>query len=97
MPLAVSATTRRGRSAVDVDERHDVLDEVGEQVLLAAVPGTTGRHRAPTVEHVGLVSDLITPRSTGNAPAWHSLMPLYSAGLCDAVNIAAGSRRLPDA
>ena len=42
-----------GTERVDVDEGHDVLDEVGEQILLAAVPGTTGRHRALTVEHRG--------------------------------------------
>ena len=33
----------------------------------------------------------------GRAPAWHNLMPLYCAGLCDAVNIAAGESSDPAA
>ena len=33
----------------------------------------------------------------GAAPARQSLMPLYCAGLCDAVNIAPGASSLPDA
>ncbi len=33
----------------------------------------------------------------GRAPAWQSLMPLYCAGLCEAVNIAAGESRDPAA
>ena len=37
---------------VDVDERHDVVDEVGEQVLLAAPPGPLRRRRAASVEDV---------------------------------------------
>ena len=38
-------------------------------------------------------SPVSTP--TGRAPARQSLMPLYPAGLCDAVNIAPGASRLP--
>ena len=34
---------------------------------------------------------------TGRAPARHSLIPLYWAGLCEAVNMAPGASRLPDA
>lgn len=34
---------------------------------------------------------------TGAAPARQSLMPLYCAGLCEAVNIAPGRPRLPEA
>ena len=37
---------------VDVDERHDVVDEVGEQVLLGAPPGALRRRRAAPVEDV---------------------------------------------
>lgn len=34
---------------------------------------------------------------TGAAPARHILMPLYCAGLCEAVNIAPGRSSAPDA
>ena len=51
MPLAVSATTRSGRERRRVDERHDVVDERVEQVLLAATPGACRRQRRVAVEH----------------------------------------------
>ena len=34
---------------------------------------------------------------TGRAPARQNLMPLYWAGLCEAVNMAPGAPRLPEA
>ena len=36
-------------------------------------------------------------RPMGRAPDWHSLSPLYRAGLCEAVNMAPGASRLPAA
>ena len=88
MPLAVSATTFRGRSALDVDERPHVLGEVVQQVERLDAP----RARWAAGRRPGRPSRLISasPVSSpiGRAPARHSLMPLYWAGLCEAVNIA---------
>ncbi len=36
-------------------------------------------------------------RPMGRAPDWHSLSPLYLAGLWEAVNMAPGASRLPAA
>lgn len=43
------------------------------------------------------ISDRPVSWPTGAAPARHILMPLYCAGLCEAVNIAPGRSRLPEA
>ena len=42
MPLAVSATTRSGRSTAGVDERPDVVGELGEQVPVLDPAGLLG-------------------------------------------------------
>ena len=51
MPLAVSATTRSGRSDVGVDERHDVVGERVEQVARRVAARPAAPARAVAVEH----------------------------------------------
>ena len=76
-----------------VDERHHVVDELFEQVALAPRSTDDGRRVRPPAS-TRSASDRISARPEsmpiGRAPAWQSLMPLYCAGLCEAVNIAAG-------
>ena len=71
MPLAVSATTRSGRSVADVDERHDVVDERRQQIVLAAPAGARRGQRTVAVEHrAGDRLDLAeaVPRRPGGRP-----------------------------
>ena len=84
-----------------VDERHDVVGEVVEEVhrVLGAPPAAgradgAGRGRPRPSAWISL-RPVSTP--TGLAPARHSLMPLYWAGLCDAVNMAPGASKRPAA
>ncbi len=96
MPLAVSATTRRGRRAST--SMNDTTWSTKSASRFSSVRRPARSAGAgPRPARTSSVSGLIAPRSTGKAPAWHSLMPLYSGGLCEAVNIAAGRRRLPEA
>ena len=90
MPLAVSATTFERPQRVDVDERVHVGGEVGEHVALAdrARRAATGGQAGDAASALMSSRPLSSP--TGLAPARQSLMPLYAAGLCDAVSCAAG-------
>ena len=57
MPLAVSATTLSGRSASTVDERADVVGEVGEQVdVLVDRAGLVGPLEARPPATIALIS-----------------------------------------
>ena len=100
IPLAVSATTRSGRSVADVDERQHVVDELGQQVAPRRRARPRRRRRGPWPSSTVLATALISPSPsmpTGRAPSRHNLTPLYSAGLCEAVNITPGRSRCPAA
>ena len=71
MPLAVSATTLSGPQHATVDERHDVLGEVVEQVaVLARCRGAAGAGPAPAsiASAVALISASPVSSPTGRAP-----------------------------
>ena len=98
MPLAVSATTFSGRIDVEVDEGVDVRRVVRQQVERVRLAAARRRSGASAPD---AMSALMTSRPvsspTGLAPARHSLMPLYCAGLCEPVKVAPGRSRLPAA
>ena len=81
-----------------VDELAQVRGVAGEQVARS-----TDRARPPAAGSAAPISSAARSRisaspvsvPTGSAPARHSLMPLYRAGLWLAVNIAPGRPRLP--
>ena len=97
MPLAVSATTFSGFSTDEVDERVDVLGERGEGVVAAGDGARRGRPGAGPRAVAASISFSPVSSPMGLAPARQSLMPLYSAGLCEAVNIAPGASKWPAA
>ena len=63
------------------------------------MPGTVPAEPAPATPCSTASRIVASPVSTpiGTAPARHSLMPLYLAGLWLAVNIAPGTSRAPEA
>ena len=97
MPFAVSATTVSGRSTdVSTNER-TCSPNVVEQVDAARpCPATSPRDVTPDAT-ISLICVRPVCSPTGAAPARHSLMPLYCAGLWLAVNIAPGASSVPDA
>ena len=98
IPFAVSATTFIGRSA---------LTSMNECTWATNSSSRSTVDSAPRVGRVSpsrssaAVACLISSRPlstpTGRAPERQSLMPLYAAGLCDAVSIAPGASSLPAA
>ena len=80
-----------------VDERAHVVGELVEQVdrRLGATCGPRCRRRSAALRSSGL--DLVEAgvHADRPGPARHSLMPLYCAGLCDAVNMAPGASSCP--
>ena len=80
-----------------VDERPHVVAERLEQVERARpCPRTSPRDVTPAAT-ISLIWVRPVCSPTGAAPARHSLMPLYCAGLWLAVNIAPGASSLPAA
>ena len=97
MPLAVSATTLSGRRAPTVDERADVVGEGAEEVERSRARRRGRRGRARRSAAIALISARPLSSPTGRAPARQSFMPLYWAGLCEAVNMAPGASSFPAA
>ena len=101
MPLAVSATTLSGRRRRRVDERADVVGVLVEQVAVLERPiGPCAGDRRIVQQLLGRSPGSRPARCrgrSGRAPARHSLIPLYAAGLCEAVNMAPGASRRPEA
>ena len=97
MPLAVSATTLSGRRTLrSTKDRTWVAKSSSTSPVVtvpALSPGTTTRAAAT----IALISTSPVSSPTGRAPDRHSLIPLYLAGLCDAVNMAPGASNRPDA
>ncbi len=60
-------------------------------------PGTSGAPASSQPSTRERICDRPVSWPTGAAPARHILIPLYCAGLCDAVNIAPGRPIDPDA
>ena len=97
MPLAVSATTFSGRSdATSTNERTCSANSSSRSTLLdlARLLAPLDVTPAATISLI-CASPVCSP--IGAAPARHSLMPLYCAGLWLAVNIAPGASSFPDA
>ena len=83
-----------------VDERADVLGVFLEH--LPPLVATRLRHVGRTRDERAAAAWSRTSASpvscpTGRAPARHILIPLYAAGLCDAVNMAPGASSRPEA
>ncbi len=96
IPFAASATMRNGaRASMSTKECTCSAKAASASSRLDSDPG------APTGGSPASVSALIRPRPvsspTGLAPARHSLIPLYCAGLCDAVSMAPGASYSPAA
>jgi len=86
---------KRAQLALEENERRS-------RALLAGIPDNIFRVRRADNRFIDMgAASLIWSRPvaspTGAAEARHILMPLYWAGLCDAVNIAPGASSLPDA
>ena len=89
------------RRASPVDKRADL----GRRRRRARRPGVTApghrrlrvARRGRCVTTAAMISRRPVSAPTGRAPARHSLIPLYWAGLWEAVNMAPGASRLPDA
>ncbi len=96
MPLAVSATTRSGARAATSTKLRTWAAKASSRSRDSSRPGGVGGVSTPTAAW-RLISPRPVSSPTGRAPARHSLMPLYWAGLCDAVNIAPGASRWPAA
>ena len=80
-----------------VDEAPDVGRELLEHVERVDAAGELGPLDDSALDRSPGSGAARSPRRSGAAPARHSLMPLYWAGLWLAVNIAAGASRRPDA
>ena len=83
-----------------VDERPHVVAELVQQVEGAdrPVPAASGGLVGPTsLSTMAWMSRRPVSWPTGRAPGRHSLIPLYLAGLWEAVSMAAGASRLPAA
>ena len=94
MPFAVSATTVSGRSAdVSTNER-TCSPNASSRSTCSTLPATSPRDVTPAAT-ISLICVQPVCSPTGAAPARHSLMPLYCAGLWLAVNIAPGASSLP--
>ena len=79
----------------DVDEGDDVVGPLLEQVELAPtspVTAAVGSPSSASAHRLGSRPGRCRARS-GRAPARQNLMPLYCAGLCEAVNMAPGASR----
>ena len=97
MPFAVSATTLSGFNAdVSTNERTCSPNASSMSTLLDAGPATSPRDVTPDAT-ISLICCRPLCSPTGAAPARHSLMPLYFAGLWLAVSIAPGASSRPDA
>ena len=100
IPLAVSATTRVGRSCWGSMKERTWSTKRSSRSCVDRRP-RLGAGAGPVPARDAAINCLISsnpaPRPSGRAPARHSLAPLYSAGLCDAVNIAPGRSRAPAA
>ena len=97
MPLAVSATTLSGRSEPT---------STNDTTWSAHAPSRSSSRREPRSGGSGSPSSFSASasmsarpvsRPIGRAPERHNLRPLYCAGLCDAVNMAPGASRCPEA
>jgi len=95
MPLAVSATMRSGRSSDWSTNDSTCAEKSASMLRLVTLLGSpcTGVPSAARANSRTSRSPLSMPIDF--APAAHILMPLYCAGLCDAVNIAPGMFMLP--
>ena len=99
MPLAVSATTRSGRIASTSTNDRTCSTNAGSRSRSDRVPAR-GASAGPWPSSTVLATALISPSpstATGRAPSRQNLAPLYSAGLCEAVNTTPGRSRCPAA
>ncbi len=78
-----------------VDERADVVGEGAEQVERGA--GARRGHRRHGSRASSFTRSSPVSAPTGRASARQNLIPLYWAGLCEAVNMAPGAPRDPEA
>jgi hypothetical protein len=95
MPLAVSATTFSGRSAVGSMNDTTWSAKADSRFLLLAEPARAawaGPRPESTSAAIALTSSSPLSTPTGRAPLRQNFTPLYWAGLCDAVNIAEAHR-----
>ncbi len=69
-----------------------MVGERGQQVARCGDRAGGAGGIDPGVGQVALISTRPVSSPTGRAPARHNLMPLYWAGLCEAVNMAPGRR-----
>ena len=100
IPFAVSATTRIGpmlstSTNVSTCSTNSSSIERSERVPRSLT--ASGPFPSSTDWATRFTSSSPVSAPTGRAPDRHSLIPLYPAGLCDAVNIAPGMSRVPDA
>ena len=72
-------------------KRVHVGDEVGQRVAPARRCPPAADRREPVEGQSGGWRSRPVSSPTGRAPVRHSLMPLYAAGLCDAVSMAPGA------
>jgi hypothetical protein len=96
MPLAVSATTRSGASAATSTKLRTWSANAPSRSIASTRPGGEGAGSTPTAVILRISARPVS-WPIGRAPARHILMPLYRAGLWDAVNIAPGASRWPAA
>src|SRR3984957_7904806 len=97
MPLAVSATTLSGRSEPTSTKDTTWSAHSSRRFCSLHLP-VRGGIGAPTNSSApASMSAKPVSRPIGRAPDRHNLRPLYWAGLCDAVNMAPGESRWPDA
>ena len=97
MPLAVSATTLSGRS--DATSTNDTTwsAQACSRSSSRHEPASGGVGSPSSFSASASMSASPVSRPIGRAPERHILRPLYWAGLCDAVNIAPGASRCPEA
>ncbi|CAB4836651.1 unannotated protein [freshwater metagenome] len=95
MPFAVSATIFNGRRFDWSMNERTCVAKSASRSSEEIDPGSATRGRVCSAS--ALISRRPESSPIGLAPARHILMPLYCAGLCDAVNIAPAAPSLPDA
>ena len=97
MPLAVSTTTRRGLRAVVSTKERTWATYSASRSRRVRRPGAGAGAGSGSARTMASIWPSPVSAPTGAAPARHILMPLNSAGLCEAVNTAPGRSRRPEA
>jgi len=99
IPLAVSATTFSGRRAFASTNPTTWSANASSTLRCDSVPraGVEPEGEASSRSAPALTASRPVSAPTGRAPDRQNLMPLYCAGLCEAVNIAPGALSEPAA